>query len=79
MGGNAYQPNSDGTTRKRWGGPLVSGARQDDARRIAFLEQHGFRYSGDAELAEVNMLRSLAEPIPEAALPTGCQVRAVAC
>lgn len=60
---------------QRWGGPLVSGARQDDARRIAFLEQHGFRYSG--EFAEVNMLRSLDEPIPEAALPTGCQVRAV--
>ena len=49
---------------ERWRGHLVSGARQDDARRIAFLEQHGFRYSG--EFAEVNMLRSLDEPIPEA-------------
>ena len=60
---------------QRWNGHVVSGARQDDAKRIAFLEQHGFRYSG--EFAEVNMLRSLAEPIPDAALPAGCQVRAV--
>jgi mycothiol synthase len=60
---------------QRWSGHLVSGARQDDAKRIAFLEQHGFRYSG--EFAEVNTLRSLAEPIPKAALPAGCQVRAV--
>ena len=61
---------------KQWSGNLVSGARQDNAKRIAFLEQHGFRYSG--EFAEVNMLRSLDEPIPESVLPTGCQVRAVA-
>jgi mycothiol synthase len=61
---------------QQWGGDLVSGARQDDAQRIAFLEQHGFRYNG--RFAEVNMLRSLAEPIPEPALPGGCQVRAVA-
>jgi mycothiol synthase len=56
-------------------GNLVSGARQDDAKRIAFLEQHGFRYRG--EFAEVNMLRSLDEPIPETVLPPGCQVRAL--
>ena len=61
---------------KQWGGNFVSGARQDDAKRIAFLEQHGFRYSG--EFAEVNMLRSLDEPIPETVLPPGCQVRALA-
>ena len=61
---------------KRWSGKFVSGARQDDAKRIAFLEQHGFRYSG--EFAEVNMLRTLAEPIPETVVPPGCQVRAVA-
>jgi ribosomal protein S18 acetylase RimI-like enzyme len=61
---------------KRWSGNFVSGARRDDAKRITFLEQHGFRYGG--EFAEVNMLRSLGEPIPESALPTGCQVRAVA-
>jgi len=60
---------------KRWSGNIVSGARQDNAERIAFLEQRGFRYSG--EFAEVNMLRSLDEPIPESTLPTGCQVRAV--
>jgi len=61
---------------KLWGGHLVSGARQDNARRIAFLEQHGFRYCGD--FAEVNMLRSLDEPIPDVALPAGFEVRAVA-
>ncbi len=51
-----------GRDAKQWGGHFVAGARQDNAKRIAFLEQHGFRYSG--EFAEVNMLRSLAEPIP---------------
>jgi mycothiol synthase len=61
---------------KQWSGSLVSGARQDNARRRVFLGQHGFRYSG--EFAEVNMLRSLAEPIPESVLPPDCQVRALA-
>jgi ribosomal protein S18 acetylase RimI-like enzyme len=61
---------------QRWSGNLVSGARQDNAERIAFLEQHGFRRGG--EFSEVNMLRSLDEPIPESVVPTGCQVRAVA-
>jgi mycothiol synthase len=59
-----------------WGGNLGSGARQDDVKRIAFLERHGFRYRG--EFAEVNLLRSLDEPIPESALPAGFVVRAVA-
>jgi ribosomal protein S18 acetylase RimI-like enzyme len=61
---------------QQWSGNFVSGARQDDAKRITFLEQHGFLYSG--KFAEVNMLRSLDEPIPESSLPAGCQVRAVA-
>lgn len=61
---------------KQWGGNLVSGARQDNSARIVFLEQHGFRYNG--EFAEVNMLRSLDEPLPESVLSTGCRVRAVA-
>ena len=60
---------------QRWRGHIVSGTRQDNAKRIAFLEQHGFRRG---EYAEVNMLRSLDEPIPESTLPTGCQVRAMA-
>lgn len=60
---------------KRWGGDLVSGSREDDISRIAFLEQHGFQYCGD--LAEVNMMRSLDEPIPESRLPDGYQVREV--
>jgi ribosomal protein S18 acetylase RimI-like enzyme len=60
---------------QRWSGPIVSGARQDDEKRIAFLEQHGFRYRG--EFTEVNMLRPLDESIPETLVPPGCQVRAL--
>jgi len=60
----------------RWGGGLVAVARQDDVQRIAFLQQHGFQYSGG--FAEVNLLRSLDDPIPEATLPSGYQVRTVA-
>jgi mycothiol synthase len=59
---------------QHWGGNLVSGARQDDVKRIAFLEQHGFRPGG--EFSEVNMLCRLDGPIREIALPAGCQVRA---
>ena len=55
---------------------MVSGSRQDNPERIVFLEQHGFRYRGD--FAEVNMLRSLADPIPDSAVPSGFQVRAFA-
>jgi ribosomal protein S18 acetylase RimI-like enzyme len=61
---------------EHWSGPLVSGARQDNAKRIAFLKQHGFRRG--SQFSEVNMLRWLDAPIPEPALPAGCQVRAVA-
>jgi len=63
--------NRDAT---RWSGNFISAARQDDANRIAFLERHGFR---GGERAEVNLLRSLDEPVPGSALPTGYQVRAV--
>ncbi|MGB8645842.1 MAG: GNAT family N-acetyltransferase [Anaerolineae bacterium] len=66
-----------GQDAARWGGKLITGVRQDDAKRIAFLEQHGFRRG---EYVEVNMLRSLRsldEPIPEATFPAGCQVRAL--
>jgi len=61
---------------QQWSGNLVSGARQDDVNRMAFLEQHGFRYHG--EFAEANLLRSLDEPIPDSAVPVGFRVRAVA-
>ena len=61
---------------QQWSGQCVSGARQDNTRRIAFLEQHGFRPGH--QFSEVNMLRSLDEPIPEAIVPPGYQVRAVA-
>jgi hypothetical protein len=66
----------------QWGEPLVTGVRQDNttrcggSARIAFLEGHGFRYRG--EFTEVNMLRSLAEPIPPAVLPAVRQVRPLA-
>ena len=60
----------DGT---KWGGALASGSRQDNPERIAFLETHGFSYCGD--IAEVNMIRSLEIPIPEAPLPEGYVVR----
>ncbi len=61
---------------QQWGGKIVSGSRQDNPRRIAFLEEHGFRQGG--EFSEVNMLRSLDVPIPETVLPPGCQVRSFA-
>ena len=61
---------------QQWGGHFVSGARQDNAKRIAFLEQHGFRPGG--EFSEVNMLCLLSGPIPEGVAPAGCQVRTVA-
>jgi mycothiol synthase len=61
---------------QRWGGELVSGARQDNGKRRAFLRRHGFRYSG--EFAEVNMLRAAEAPVPEPVLPPGFQIRAVA-
>jgi ribosomal protein S18 acetylase RimI-like enzyme len=61
---------------QRWGGQFVSGARQDNAKRIAFLEQHGFRQGG--QFSEVNMLCWLDEPIPATVLPAGYQVRSVA-
>jgi GNAT superfamily N-acetyltransferase len=57
---------------RRWGGKLVSGTRQDDAKRIAFLEGHGFRRG---EYAEVNMICSLDGKLPEPIAPPGNQVR----
>lgn len=60
---------------KQWRENLVSGSRQDDAKRIAFLEQHDFQYCGD--FAEVNMICSLDEPIPTSQLPDGYQIREV--
>ncbi len=60
---------------KPWSGHLVSRARQDDAKRIAFLEQQGFRRG---EHIELYLLRSLDEPIPSSPMPIGWQVRAVA-
>lgn len=59
---------------QRWSGYLVTVARQDDAERIAFLEEHGFR---SREHGEVNLLRSLADPVPGPVLPEGYQLRAL--
>ena len=61
---------------ERWSGHMVCGARQDNAQRIAFLEQHGFRPGGP--FPEVNMLCTLEGPISEPVVPAGCQIRAVA-
>jgi ribosomal protein S18 acetylase RimI-like enzyme len=61
---------------ERWGGKLVSGSRQDNALRIAFLEQHGFMPGG--EFSEVNMICRLDGKIPEPHLPPGCAVRSFA-
>ena len=72
----AFLSELRGRDPELWGGDLTAIARQDDVRRIAFLEQHGFHYHG--KFAEVNMLRSLDGPIPEAPLPAGFQVRELA-
>jgi mycothiol synthase len=61
---------------KQWGGPLVSGSHQDDAKRLAFLGENGFRLRG--RFSEVNMLRPLDGPIPAPMVPAGFQVREVA-
>jgi ribosomal protein S18 acetylase RimI-like enzyme len=58
---------------QRWGSAMTAGSRQDNPQRIAFLKEHGFSYRG--EFAEVNMLRSLDEPILELPIPAGYQVR----
>jgi len=58
-----------------WGGPLVSGARQDNLRRIVFLEEHGFRSEGP--FSEVNMLRSMDAAIPDVGIPAGYQIRSM--
>ena len=58
----------------RWGRALVARAHHDDACRIAFLEDHGFRRGKHVEL---HLLRLLAEPVPDPVLPSGWQVRAV--
>lgn len=60
----------------RWSGNLVSGSRQDDLPRIAFLEKGGFHYQGS--FAEVNMLRSLSEPIKDIAIPEGYHICSMA-
>ena len=60
---------------ERWKGPMMVGARQDNAERIALLEEHGFHRG---EYVEVNMLRSLDDPIGEQGLPPGYTVRSLA-
>jgi len=60
----------------RWAGDFTYGARQDDLRRISFLERHGFKYHG--RFAEVNMLRPLSEPIPDLEVPSGWRVCSLA-
>jgi len=59
---------------ERWKGPMMVGTRQDNAERLEFLEGHGFRRG---EYVEVNMLRSLDDPIGMQALPPGYMVRSL--
>jgi ribosomal protein S18 acetylase RimI-like enzyme len=59
-----------------FGGRCRSGAREDDQMRIAFLEENGFCPGG--QFSEVDLARSLDDPIPELPLPEGCQVRNIA-
>lgn len=59
----------------KWGGPIVSGARQDNNLRSAFLEHKGFQPGG--QFSEVNMLRSLDKSIPASVIPAGYKVRSV--
>jgi mycothiol synthase len=56
-----------------WGGTCTTFARQDDPARQSFLEHHGFNEGGG--FSEVNMIRSLKEPIPDPLIPAGFQVR----
>ncbi len=60
---------------RTWGGPVVSGARQDNKLRSVFLEHYGFHPGG--QFSEVNMLRSLDEPIPSSVIPAGFKIRSV--
>lgn len=59
---------------ERWKGPMMVGTRIDNAERIAFLEQHGFQRR---EYVEVNMLRSLGDPVGEQEAPPGYEIRSL--
>lgn len=58
--------------RKR---PLFSGSLETNARRIAFLEQHGFACGAHPM---INFVRLLDEPLADSILPDGFEVRGVA-
>jgi mycothiol synthase len=60
---------------RRWSSPLATTAREGDARRIAFLEAHGFHRG---EHVEVSLLRSLAELLPAPVPPANYAIRPVA-
>jgi len=64
-----------GQDAQAWSGNFVSGVRQDNLKRISFLEQHGFQ---QGDYTEVNMICSLTGLIPKAVVPTGCKVCSVA-
>lgn len=57
----------------KWQAKLVTGSREDQPARRAFLEANGFHLGGD--FSEVNMLRPLDTPIPTCPVPAGFQVR----
>lgn len=59
-----------------WGGALEAGARRSDPDRIDWLRRRGFRLRGT--FSEVNLLRSLRDPVPKPEVPAGFEVREVA-
>jgi mycothiol synthase len=62
--------------REKWKGPIVSGSREDDKERRAFLERNGFRRGG--EFSEFNLIRPLEGVLPEPEVPAGYVVRGLA-
>ena len=53
---------------------LDTTCREDYTTRISFLQQHGFRQTGDTNVA---MTRPLSESIPEPVLPQGFVIRPI--
>jgi ribosomal protein S18 acetylase RimI-like enzyme len=55
-------------------GTLDANCREDYSARISFLQRHGFRVTGDTNVA---MTRPLSEPIPAPELPQGFTIRPI--
>ncbi len=55
-------------------GSLDASCREADLQRVRFLEQYGFRRTGNVTL---HMQRDLSQPIPKAVLPKGFSIQSV--